>query len=105
MLPKKIYFAFCPDLRTTINNPAAANKQQTQKSSPPLNDPVASRIYPIAYGPTKPPRLPMLFIMAIAPAAAVAVKIICADVSAWRFQEDIQTVPPKIYTIFCLELN
>src|SRR6202035_5177728 len=40
----------------------------------PLKPPVASRAYPIRYGPTNPPRLPSELMSAIAPAAAVPLK-------------------------------
>lgn len=39
-----------------------------------LKDPVVSLIYPTMYGPKNPPRLPILLISAIAPAAAASVK-------------------------------
>ena len=39
-----------------------------------LKDPVISLIYPTMYGPKKPPRLPILLIRAMAPAAAASVK-------------------------------
>ena len=39
-----------------------------------LKDPVRSLMYPTIYGPKKPPRLPILLIRAMAPAAAASVK-------------------------------
>src|SRR5712691_9492499 len=42
--------------------------------NPAENDPVASLSHPTAYGPTKPPSVPMLLMKARPPAAAIPVR-------------------------------